>query len=87
LSETAPIRPTHSRPPDDEAWEARDEPTRLERLIASHLRRGIATPLTPTEQQGLLRMNLQQRCDYIAKVIVWTARALEKHIDETDHSK
>jgi len=78
------LRPTHSQPQSgEERWEPADEPTRLERLIASQFRRGLPTPLTPKEQQQLLGMSLEQRCDYIAKVTVWTARAIEKHIRET----
>ena len=79
------LRPTHSQPQDgDERWEARDEPTRLERIIASQFRRGIPVALTPKEQQDLLKMNLEQRCDYTARIIVWTSRAVEKHIRETE---
>jgi hypothetical protein len=84
-----PIRPTHSQPQADgeERWEPQDEPTRLERIIASQFRRGLPVPLTPVEQQNLLKMNLEQRCDFIAKTVVWTARGIEKHIHNTDVAK
>jgi hypothetical protein len=79
------ITPTHTQPDGGEGrWEPLDEPTRLERIIASQFRRGIAVPLTPAEQQRVMKLNLEQRCDYFAKVIVWTARNIEKHIHETD---
>jgi hypothetical protein len=79
------LRPTHSQPQSgEERWEARDEPTRLERIIASQFRRGIPVALTPKEQQDLLKMSLEQRCDYTAKIIVWTSRGIEKHIRETE---
>lgn len=82
------ITPTHTQPDHGEGrWEPSDEPTRLERLITSQYRRGLPVPLTPVEQQKLLGMNLEQRCDYIAKVTVYTARATEKHIRETDPRK
>jgi hypothetical protein len=77
-------RPTHTQPDSGEGrWEPSDEPTRLERLIAAQFRRGLPVPLTPVEQQRLLGMSLEQRCDYIAKAVVWTARGIEKHILET----
>lgn len=66
--------------------EPADEPTRLERLIVGQFRRGIPVPLTPKETQELGKMNLAQRCDHIAKIIVWSARAVEKHIKESDVS-
>ena len=82
------LRPTHSQPQSgEERWEPRDEPTRLERIIASQFRRGMAVPLTVKEQQDLNRMSLEQRCDYVAKVMVWTARATEKHIRETEERR
>lgn len=81
---TAPKpRPGHRYNDVEERWEPSDEPTRLERLIASQFRRGIAVPLTPREIQDQQRMSLEQRCDHIAKIVVWTARAIEKHIDGT----
>lgn len=83
-----PVRPTHSQPQSgEERWEPTDEPTQLERLIASQFRRGLPVPLTPVEQQKLMSMNLEQRCDFIAKTVVWTARGVEKHIRETDTNK
>jgi hypothetical protein len=63
-----------------------DEPTRLERLITAQFTRGVAVPLSPREQQDLIRMNLAQRCDHVAKLCVWTARAIEKRILETEPS-
>jgi hypothetical protein len=80
------IHQTHTRPQDEgeERREPADEPTQLERLIAAQFRRGIATPLTPVEQQQLMKMSLEQRCDYIAKVVVWTAKAVQRHILEHD---
>jgi hypothetical protein len=78
------MRATHTQPQSgEERWEPNDEPTRLERIIASQFRRGMPTPLTPKEQQEVLKMSLAQRCDYVAKIMVWTARAVEKHMDET----
>jgi hypothetical protein len=78
------MRTTHTQPQSgEERWERNDEPTRLERIIASQFRRGMPTPLTPKEQQEVLKMSLAQRCDYVAKIMVWTARAVEKHMDET----
>jgi hypothetical protein len=78
------ITPTHTQPDGGEGrWEPLDEPTRLERIIASQFRRGLPVPLTPVEQQKLMQMSLEQRCDYIAKIVVYTARATEKHIVET----
>lgn len=79
-----PSRPAHRQVDVEERWEPLDEPTRLERLIASQFRRGIAVPLTPRELQEQQKMSLEQRCDYVAKIVVWTARALEKHIRETE---
>jgi hypothetical protein len=77
--------PTHTQPDGGEGrWEPADEPTRLERLICSQFRRGLPVPLTPVEQQKLMSMSLEQRCDYIAKVAVWTARQIEKRIGETE---
>lgn len=76
----AGIRPQKQR---EERWEPADEPTRLERIIASQFRRGIPVPLTPKELQDQQRMSLEQRCDFIAKLVVWTARGIEKHIKET----
>lgn len=70
-----------------ERWEPGDEPTRLERIIAAQFRRGLPTPLTPQEQSTLLKMSLEQRCDYIAKVVVWTARGIEKHLLATEVKK
>jgi hypothetical protein len=67
--------------------EPADEPTRLERLIVGQFRRGIPVPLTAKETGELGRMNLAQRCDYIAKIIVWSARAVEKQIRESDPDK
>lgn len=67
--------------------EPADEPTRLERLIAAQFRRGIPVPLTPKETAELGKMNLTQRCDHIAKIVVWTARGVEKHIRESDPDK
>jgi hypothetical protein len=67
----------------EERWEPADEPTRLERIIASQFRRGIPVPLTPKEIQDQQRMSLEQRCDFIAKITVWTARGIEKHIKAT----
>ena len=84
--EPKPLRPTHTQPEGEDRFEPADEPTRLERIIASQFRRGIAVPLSPVEQQKLLQMNLEQRCDYIAKIVVWTARGIEKHIRLTDMS-
>ena len=82
---TNALRPLHSQPQSaEERWEPKDEPTRLERIIASQFRRGIPVALTPKEQQDLLKMNLEQRCDYTAKIMVWTARATEKHIRQTE---
>lgn len=82
------ITPTHTQPDGGEGrWEPADEPTRLERIIASQFRRGIPVPLTPAEQQKVMTMNLEQRCDYFAKIVVWTARATEKHIRESDPNK
>jgi hypothetical protein len=69
------------------ANEPADEPTRLERLIAAQFRRGIPVPLTPKETAELGKMNLAQRCDHIAKIIVWSARSIEKHIRESDPDK
>lgn len=80
-------RPTHSTPDTREPWEPADEPTRIERLIASQFRRGLPVPLTPVEQQKLSQMSLEQRCDYIAKTVVWTARAVEKHLRDTDPNR
>jgi len=74
-------RPTHSVPGGEGPP---DEPTRLERIIASQFRRGIPVPLSPKEQQDMLRMSLEQRCDFIAKMVVWTARGVEKHIKSTE---
>jgi hypothetical protein len=68
----------------EERWEVRDEPTMLERVIAAQFRRGIAVPLTPKELQDQQRMSLEQRCDHVAKIIVWTARAIVKRIRETE---
>lgn len=68
----------------EERWEPADEPTRLERIIASQFRRGIPVPLTPKELQDQQRMSLEQRCNFIAKIAVWTARSIEKHIKETE---
>jgi hypothetical protein len=78
------IHQTHTRPQEEgeERREPADEPTQLERLIAAQFRRGIPTPLTPKEQQDLMKMSLEQRCDYIAKVVVWTAKKTQKHIAE-----
>jgi hypothetical protein len=67
--------------------EPADEPTRLERLIVGQFRRGIPVPLTPKETGELGKMNLAQRCDHIAKIIVWSARAVERHIRESDPDK
>ena len=74
------VGPAHTQPETRELWEPSDEPTRLERLIAAQFRRGIPVPLTPVEQQSMLAMTLEQRCDYIARVVVTTARAAERHI-------
>jgi len=80
-----PTRPTHSQPQSgEERWNPTDEPTRLERIIASQFRRGMPVPLSVTEQQKLNGMSLEQRCDFVAKVMVYTARATEKHIKETE---
>lgn len=85
---TPAITPTHTQPDGGEGhWEPADEPTRLERIIASQFRRGMPVPLTPKEQQDLMKMNLAQRCDFIAKVMVWTARATEKHIHDSDPNR
>ncbi len=85
MSDQPVIRPTHTQPDDGEGrWHPADEPTRLERLIAAQFRRGMPVPLTPAEQQKLLQMNIEQRCDYIAKVIVWTARQIEKRLAESE---
>jgi hypothetical protein len=86
-AEPKPMRPAFTAPETREPWEPADEPTRLERIIASQFRRGLPVPLTPVEQQKMLAMNLEQRCDYIAKMVVWTARATEKHIRESDPNK
>ena len=67
--------------------EPADEPTRLERLIVGQFRRGIPVPLTPKETGEMSKMSLAQRCDYIAKIIVWSARAVERHIRESDPDK
>jgi hypothetical protein len=67
--------------------EPADEPTRLERLIVGQFRRGIPVPLTPKETADLGKMSLAQRCDHIAKIIVWSARAVEKHIRDSDPDK
>jgi hypothetical protein len=59
--------------------------TRLERLIASQFRKGgVLIPMTPHENAKFLRSSLEQRCDFVAKVVVWTARGLEKHIKLTE---
>lgn len=73
-AETRPLR----------VMEPADEPTRLERLIAAQFRRGIPVPLTAKETQELGRMSLAQRCDHIAKIIVWSARSVEKHIAQSE---
>jgi hypothetical protein len=44
----------------------------------------MPVPLSVTEQQKLNGMSLEQRCDFVAKVMVYTARATEKHIKETE---
>lgn len=67
--------------------EPADEPTRLERLIVGQFRRGIPVPLTPKETGEMGKMSLAQRCDHIAKIIVWSARAVERHIRESDPDK
>lgn len=78
-------RPTHTQPHgEEERWNPADEPTRVERLIAAQFRRGIVVPLKPKEQQDLLHMSLEQRCDYIAKICVYTARHIEKHLLATE---
>jgi hypothetical protein len=61
-----------------------EEPTRLERLICAQFRRGVAVPLAPQEHARMMAMSLEQRCDYIAKIVVWTARDVIKHIKSTD---
>jgi hypothetical protein len=76
----APARPLRT-------LELADEPTRLERLIVGQFRRGIPVPLTASETQAMGKMNLAQRCDHIAKIIVWSARAVERHIRESDPDK
>lgn len=68
----------------EERWEPSDEPTQLERIIASQFRRGIPIPLTAQEQTQLQRMSLEQRCDFMAKVVVFTARATQKWIKKTE---
>jgi hypothetical protein len=79
------VTPGHRLEKDvEERWERPDEPTRLERIIASQFRRGIAVPLTPKEQQDQARMSLEQRCAFVAKIVVWTARAVERNIKETE---
>jgi hypothetical protein len=60
-----------------------EEPTRLERLICAQFRRGIPIPLNPKEHQAMLAMSLEQRCDYVAKVVVIAARHVDKHIQAT----
>lgn len=70
-----------------ERWDPADEPTRLERLICSQFRRGIPVPLSAKEQQEMLALNIEQRCDYIAKIAVWTSRAVEKRLRESDPGK
>jgi hypothetical protein len=81
-------RPTHSQPQSgEERWEPSDEPTRVERILASQFRRGMPVPLSAKEQQDLNRMSLEQRCDYVAKVMVWTARAAEKHLRDTEERR
>ena len=87
MAPTNALRPTHSQPADGEQPIMADEPTRLERIIASQFRRGMPVPLTPQEQQKLMTMSLEQRCDYVAKVMVWTARAVEKRIVDTDPNR
>lgn len=77
-------RPTHTQPEADAPIETADEPTRLERIIAAQFRRGIPVPLSPKQQQDMLHMSLEQRCDYIAKIVVWTARGVEKHIKASE---
>jgi hypothetical protein len=74
-------------PQPEKDIELRDEPTILERIIAAQFRRGIAVPLTPKENQDLMRMSIEQRCKRIADLIVWTARNIEKAIRETEDSK
>jgi hypothetical protein len=84
MSESERMRPTHSVPDAESPHATADEPTRLERIIASQFRRGIPVPLSPKQQQEMLQMSLEQRCDFIAKIVVWTARGVEKHIKATD---
>lgn len=81
------IRQGHRSERDvEERWEPADEPTRLERIIASQFRRGIVIPLTPRELQAQSNMSLEQRCDYVAKIVVYTARSIERHLRETGKS-
>jgi hypothetical protein len=74
-------------PRERERWEPADEPTRIERLICAQFRRGLPVQLTPRELQDMAKMSVWDRCDYVAKIAVRTARACEYELLRTEPPK
>jgi hypothetical protein len=82
-----PDQEQHDGPRERERWEPADEPTRVERILCAQFRRGLPVQLTPRELQDMAKMTVWDRCDYIAKIAVRTARAAEQELLRTEPPK